>query len=93
MHQPVTSQNRIPLVTGWGGWPQLGALFSYGPDLDLMFRHAATHVHKVLKGGRPGDIPVEQPTKFEFVINLKAARAHGVTVPPSTLARADKVIE
>ena len=94
--QPIAdlaSLHRLPLVAGFGGWPQLGALFSYGPDVDLVARRAATHMQKVLKGARPGDIPVEQPTKFELVINLKTAKAYGVTVPSAILAGADKTIE
>jgi putative ABC transport system substrate-binding protein len=94
--QPIAdlaTRHRLLLVAGWGGWPQLGALFSYGPDLDLIVRHAATHVQKVLKGARPGDLPIEQPTKFELVINVKTARAYGITVPPAILARADRTIE
>jgi len=89
----LATRNRMLLVAGWGGWPQVGALFSYGPDLDVIVRHAATHVDKVLRGARPGDIPIEQPTKFDLIINLKAARAHGLTVPPATLSRADRVME
>jgi putative tryptophan/tyrosine transport system substrate-binding protein len=94
--QPISelaTRHRILLVAGWGGWPQSGALFSYGPDLDALVRRAATYVDKVLKGARPGEIPVEQPTKFELVINLKTAKAHGVAVPAAMLVRADKIIE
>lgn len=89
----LATRNRMLLVAGWGGWPQVGALFSYGPDLDVIVRLAATHVDKVLRGARPGDIPIEQPNKFELIINLKAARAHGLTVPPAILGRADRVLE
>ena len=65
---------------------------SYGPDQAESFRRAASMVHKILKGTKPADIPVKQPTKFEFVINLKAAKQIGLTIPPNVLARADRVI-
>jgi putative ABC transport system substrate-binding protein len=87
------AKQRIPLVSGWGPWVRSGGFMSYGPDLDVLVRRAASHVDRILKGGKPEDIPVEQPSKFELLINLKTARALGLTVPPSLLARADHVIE
>ena len=89
----LAERNKLPLVGGWGPWAQGGALFSYGPDLDPIFRRAAIHVDKILRGAKPADLPVEQPTKFELVINLGTARALGLTIPPPLLLRADRVIE
>ena len=87
------ANNRLPLVCGWGPWAQGGALISYGPDLNLLARRAATYVDKILKGAKPADLPVEQPTRFELRINLKTAKALSLPVPPSLLGRADQVIE
>jgi len=87
------SKQRMPLVTGWGPWVHMGGFLSYGPDLDVLVKRAAAHVDKILTGTRPSDLPVEQPTKFELVINLKTAKGLGLTIPQSLLLRADQVIE
>lgn len=86
-------QRRLLLVSGWGPWAREGALLSYGPDLDATTRRAAVYVDKILKGAKPGDLPIEQPTKFDLVINVKTANAFGLTIPQTVQLRASQVIE
>jgi putative ABC transport system substrate-binding protein len=86
-------KQKLPAVSSFHNFAESGGLMTYGVDLDDQLRRAATYVDKILKGARPGDIPVEQATKFDLVINLKTAKALGLTIPPALLARADRVIE
>ncbi len=86
-------KHRLPAIYPWRHYVDSGGLMSYNASLPNLHHRAATFVDKILRGGKPGDIPIEQPTKYEFVINLRTAKALGLTIPPSLLARADQVIE
>jgi putative ABC transport system substrate-binding protein len=89
----LATSSRLPTICGWRKWIVAGCLISYGPYPEDMYRRAAEYVDKILKGARPADLPVEQPTKFELVINLKTAKTLGLTIPQSLLQRADQVIK
>jgi putative ABC transport system substrate-binding protein len=84
---------RLPTIWGHRDFVEAGGLMSYGPNFSDLFRRAADFVDKILRGTKPGDIPIEQPTKFDLAINLTTARALGITIPPQLLALADEVIE
>jgi putative ABC transport system substrate-binding protein len=86
-------KGRLPAVYADSDYVQAGGLMSYGPNYVALYRRAATYVDKILKGAKPADLPVEQPTKFELVINLKTAKQIGLTIPPNVLAKADRVIK
>ena len=89
----MAQRHRLPAIFGFRQFVSEGALISYGPDTADIARRAASYVDRILKGEKPADLPVQAPTKYELVINLKAAKALGLTVPPTVLARADEVIE
>jgi putative ABC transport system substrate-binding protein len=86
------AKSRMPVMYWGSEFADAGGLMSYGPFINELFHRTATHVDKILKGAKPADLPVEQPTKFELLINLKAAKQIGLTIPPNVLARADRVI-
>jgi putative ABC transport system substrate-binding protein len=89
----LASSSRLPAVYFFQGFPEAGGLMSYGPNDADLFRRAAGYVDRILKGAKPRDLPVQQPTKFDLVVNLKTAKALGLTIPESFLLRADKVLE
>jgi len=88
----LASKIRVPIIYAYKAFAEEGALLSYGTSLSDLLRRSAGYVDKILKGAKPGDLPIEQPTRFELVVNLKTARALGITIPESTLLRADEVI-
>jgi putative tryptophan/tyrosine transport system substrate-binding protein len=89
----LAGKNRIPSIYGFREYVDAGGLLSYGPNLSDLFRRAATYVDKILKGAKPADLPVEQPSKFELIINLKTAKGLGLTIPQSVLLQADELIQ
>jgi len=89
----LAAQHRLPAIYPFSEFAEAGGLVTYGVSVAELYRRAATYVDKILKGAKPGDLPVEQPTKFELVINLKTAKALGITIPPSLLVFADEVIQ
>src|SRR5919197_1889562 len=88
----LAAKSRLPAIYPFSNFVRKGGLMSFGANLSDLYRRAATHVDKILKGAKPANLPVEQPKKFDLVINLRTARQIGLTIPPNVLARADKVI-
>ena len=89
----LATARRVPIVTSLREYAEAGALLTYGPNSGDLARRSAVYVDRILKGAKPADLPVEQPTKFELVINLKTAKALGLTIPSSLLLRADQIVD
>ena len=89
----LAARSRVPAVYGEREFVDAGGFMFYGASLREMYRDAAVYVDKILKGAKPADLPIEQPAKLELIINLRAAKALGITIPPSILARADRIVE
>ena len=89
----LAMKRRLPTISLFTSFPDSGTLMAYGPNLQELYKRAPSYVDKILKGARPGELPIERPTRFEFVINLKTAKALGLTIPHSLVLRADRVIE
>jgi len=89
----IAAQSRLPAIASDGRWAEQGCLLGYGPSTGESYRRAATYVDRILKGAKPADLPVEQPKKFELLINLKTAKQIGLTISPNVLVRADRVIK
>lgn len=89
----LATKHSLPVLSEYKPFVEVGGLIAYGPSTEAMYRRAARHVDKILKGAKPGDLPIEQPTKFDLFVNLKTARVLGLTIPASLLLRADQVVE
>jgi putative tryptophan/tyrosine transport system substrate-binding protein len=89
----LAAKYRLPAFYEFREFVEDGGLMSYGPSLPDMWRRAASHVDRILKGARPGELPIERPAKFDLVVNLRTAKTLGLTIPPSVLARADEIIQ
>ena len=86
-------KHNLPSVSVWREYAEAGGLLVYGVSIPDLFRRSVSYIDRILKGARPGDLPIEQPTKLEVIVNLKTAKALGLTIPPAVLARADEVIQ